>query len=60
MQEHTKQKIKQTVSLAVGIPATIVAFSVPNEVTYWWVTILGWTILACIFVWNNKVLIKYK
>ena len=53
MLTNFKQKLKQTLSWSIGIPAAIIAFSVPNEVMYWWVTILGWTILLGILKWNN-------
>ena len=58
MHKPQKQTLKQILSWFIGIPAALVAFSEPKEISYWWVSILGWTVLVGILAWNNLLNIK--
>lgn len=56
MPRERKQKIKQIISCTLGIPAAIVAVSEPNEIEYWWVSVLAAAVVVGILLWNRNKL----
>lgn len=54
MPRERKQKIKQIISCTLGIPAAIVAVSEPNEIEYWWVSVLAAAVVVGILLWNRN------
>lgn len=47
------RKIRKIASLAIGIPAGLVAFSEVEDLRYWWVPFVAMGIVAAVLAWNG-------
>jgi hypothetical protein len=47
------RKIRKIASLAIGIPAGLVAFSEVEDLRYWWVPFVAMGIVVAVLAWNG-------
>jgi len=47
------RKIRKTASLAIGIPAGLIAFSEVEDLRYWWVPFVAMGIVIAVLAWNG-------
>lgn len=47
------RKIREIASLAIGIPAGLVAVSEVEDLRYWWVPFVAMGIMVAVLAWNG-------
>lgn len=53
MRQAKTNKLKQIISLILGIPAAIIMFSEIENLEYWWIQLVAVLVLLIVLKWNN-------